>query len=480
MSLFTSAARGGSVTVVAQGLRFGIQTVGLVVLSRLLLPGDFGLAAMVGAVTGIAFIVGDGGLSIAALQAKTLTTKQQSNLFWANALIGTVLCCVLYAVAGPVGHLCNDSRVAGAIRVTSTVFLLNGLTTQFRTRLNRQLRFGLIAGVDIGGQALGLIVAIALAIGGARYWALIVQQVVIAALALLAYAGFARWKPALPSRRAGTRGLFVVGTSTLGVQVLNYLSVNVATIFLGRSWGAFVVGTYSRAFNIFAMPMTQLAAPLTRVSLPLFAMLEDRAVTVRQLLNAQRVMCHPLMAIFAGVAGASSALVPIMFGSGWLGVVPVLQVLALGGAFQVMDYINYWAFIALGRTSLQLRLAVPARLVMIVLCILGARMGAVGAAWGMTGGLILIWLVNSLLGLRMMDLPVALLVRGGTRPLATWGGLFVALAAANHLLSDYTSPWMRLIASVGVSVLYVVAAVAFVPALRGDAAFLVRVAKRLR
>ncbi len=62
----------------------------LVVLARLLGPKDFGLVAMVTALTNVLTVFRDFGLSAAAVQRSEVTEDQHSTLFWINILHGGV------------------------------------------------------------------------------------------------------------------------------------------------------------------------------------------------------------------------------------------------------------------------------------------------------------------------------------------------------------------------------------------------------
>lgn len=85
------SVRGGAVTMLSQAISIAIQLTSTVVLARLLSPNDYGVIAMVMAVTGFAGLFRDLGLSSAAIQKKDLTRSQQSNLFWLNVAMGAVL-----------------------------------------------------------------------------------------------------------------------------------------------------------------------------------------------------------------------------------------------------------------------------------------------------------------------------------------------------------------------------------------------------
>ena len=65
-----SASGNALLALSGQWGRYALQLLALVVFSRLLSPADFGLVAMVTGVVGIAYVIGDFGLSLAALQAE--------------------------------------------------------------------------------------------------------------------------------------------------------------------------------------------------------------------------------------------------------------------------------------------------------------------------------------------------------------------------------------------------------------------------
>ncbi|NEH54033.1 oligosaccharide flippase family protein, partial [Rhizobium leguminosarum] len=79
------AARGALLTMGGQACKILLQFGGIVVLARLLSPGDYGLLAMVTAIVGIGEVLRDFGLSSAAVQARSVSPQQRSNLFWINS-----------------------------------------------------------------------------------------------------------------------------------------------------------------------------------------------------------------------------------------------------------------------------------------------------------------------------------------------------------------------------------------------------------
>lgn len=147
------AARGSGVTLAAQAIRIALHFLTIVALSRLLSPADFGLVALVTAIVGVSEVLRDLGLSMAAVQAPTLTRGQKSNLFWINALSGLLFALVAFLLAGPIASLFGEAELYEITVWISLVFLINGLSAQFRAEINRKMRFLRLSAVDVVSQA---------------------------------------------------------------------------------------------------------------------------------------------------------------------------------------------------------------------------------------------------------------------------------------------------------------------------------------
>ena len=105
------AVRGGAVTMLGQGAQFVIQTVSTVILARLLTPADFGLVAMVTALTGFMTVLKDFGLSAATIQKDKITHEQISTLFWINVGVGAIICLITSASAPAIAWFYGEPRL---------------------------------------------------------------------------------------------------------------------------------------------------------------------------------------------------------------------------------------------------------------------------------------------------------------------------------------------------------------------------------
>jgi PST family polysaccharide transporter len=167
------SVRGGVLTLTSQGAQFVMQSVSTVVLARLLTPADFGLVAMVVAITGLGQAFADLGLSEATIQHPDINHDQVSNLFWVNVAIGLGLT-ILTASLGPLlAWFYHEPRLRAITYVVSVTFLIGGLRVQHDALLQRNMRFLALAIRDISAYAVAVPVAIVLALRGAGYWAIV-------------------------------------------------------------------------------------------------------------------------------------------------------------------------------------------------------------------------------------------------------------------------------------------------------------------
>lgn len=415
------AARGALVTMGGQACKILLQFGGIVVLARLLSPGDYGLLAMVAAIVGVGEVVRDFGLSSAAVHARSVSPQQRSNLFWINSAIGLLLALAVFAAAPAIAAFYAQPALLPIAQALAPTFLLSGLATQFRAQLNRDMRFGRLALVDVGGQALGLAAGVTLALRGHGHWALVAQQLgqALATLLLLVAAG--GWSPGLPRRGAGMGSFLRYGGNLMSTQLVVYLSRNIDALIIGQRFGAELLGLYNRASQLLMLPLNQINAPATSIALPVLSRLrDDHERYDRFLLHGQAVMLHVTVAIFAFACAQAEPLIVLVLGRQWAPAVPIFQILAVGGAFQVAAQASYWVFLSKGLTGSNLRFTLTSRALLIAGIVAGAQWGTQGVATAHSLGAALVW-GGGLVWLRTSGAPVGAMARNTLRVMLAYG-----------------------------------------------------------
>lgn len=445
--------RGAGLLLASQWVRFIVQLSTTLLLARMLVPGDFGTAALVIMVVGFGYLLSESGLSAAAIQSASLTDRQASNLFWTNVAVGGALAGMAYAVSGPLGTFSGDTHVTESLRVACWALPLQAAYSQIAAQRTRALQFSRIAVAEVTAQVTGLAVAISLAYSGFGYWSLILQLVAVAAVQLLCIGiGALPWRLHLPSR-APMRHLYRFGFDTLGVQALTYGSNNADTVAGSRFWSTADLGIYSRAIQLFRQPLQLLLTPLTKVALPILSRRQsDLDWLTSVLVRAQRLIAGILGSVFAILLISAEEIIRLALGPGWDSVVLPFQILVIGGIFQCAGYVYYWAFLVRAQTGVQLRASILSRSLQIVLISLAAPYGPEWTAAAVSAGLLLHWALLSSFPMRRTGLDVGALVRAFGLPLSIHVTLTPMVAMIHfHLLRPLSNDFLIIL---GVALAY--------------------------
>ena len=370
-------------TAVAGAGDFFLRLVSMFVLARLLIPEQFGLIGMVAAVTGIAGLLGDFGLSTATVQRRDINHEQVTNLFWINVALGALLSLVIFSLAPIIAAYYRDSRLVPITMAVSTTFLWGGLTVQHQALLNRQMKQAHISIIRLGATFLSIIVAVLLAIRGYGYWALVWQEVARSFLIAVGVWVCCPWIPRLPCRNAKVGSLLRVGRNLSLTSILNALISNLDRFLLGRFFGAEAVGLYRQAQQLIVAPIEQLNAPIQRVSQPALSILQDDPDRYRRyyrkIVLVVGLITMPL-AVFAAVYAEEITLV--VLGEKWVGAAPLLRIFALAAFIRPVLGMAGVVLITCGQSDRLLTFALIRNAILVLVTLIGLRWGAEGVAAG--------------------------------------------------------------------------------------------------
>ena len=375
------SVRGGVVTLTSQGTQFIMQSVATVVLARLLTPSDFGLVAMVTAITGLAAAFADLGLSEATIQRKDITHEQVSALFWINAGIGLGLMLLTIAIGPVLVQINHEPRLLKIALVMSVMFLFGGIRVQPDALLKRQMRFTAIAVRDIVALCVAVPAAIVMAWRGAGYWAIVAIPMILSFVQMVLSFVMVKWRPGLPSRNANVRSMVAFGGNVAASYLIINLNRSVDNILIGWYWGAAPLGLYSRAYNLLMLPVRQLNAPVASVAVPAFSKLQDDPERyARYYLRAINLITWVSVPIFGYLFVAAKPVIILVLGAKWWEAAPVFQILAISALGQMLFESIVWVLVSRGESKRLLKLLLVASPIIIASFVAGLRFGIKGVA----------------------------------------------------------------------------------------------------
>ena len=373
--------RGGFITSVAQTLKSIIYIASTLLLARLLTPEDFGLVAMVTAVTGFLSMFKDMGLSMATIQREKITHHQVSALFWINAALGLVITVLVAGGSWGLALFYEEPEVMGIAIGLSIAFMIDGLGIQHHALLRRQMRYRALALVEVISLAVGLTVAVIFALKGMAYWALVANTVVAAVVKFVGLWIACGWRPAKPGGAEGLWELIVFGGHLTGFSFVNYFARNLDDVLIGRFHGANELGLYEMAYKILMVPISQINQPASRVAIPALSRMvkkpEQYRDAYRRILEKLLLITLPLGALL--IASADWLIVTIL-GNQWLEAAPIFMVLGISIFSQAIGNTTGWLFISQDRTDDMFKWGFIGAGTAIVSFFIGLPWGAFGVA----------------------------------------------------------------------------------------------------
>jgi PST family polysaccharide transporter len=443
-NLSDRAVSGGVVTGLAQAAKFVLNLVAAVVLARLLGPTEFGLVAMVGAITTYLGMLKDAGLSTATIQRELVTQRQVSNLFWVNVALGATMTVTGVLLAPGVAWFYGDPRLAPIMLCLSISFLLTASTVQHHALLARQMRFKVLGIIDVGALLAGVVVGCALAYLGLGYWSLVAMQLSTAGISLALTWWASGWRPSLPSRRSGTRPLLQFGAHLTASQMVSRLAWGSDSLLIGRVHGAEALGLYSRASVLLMRPLEQVMSPIGSVLVPVLSRVRSDPERYKriflQVYETVAVFTFPGTALLFALA---RPLVLLLLGPGWEGAVPLFAGFTLAAIYIPLAFATSWLFTSQGRGQDTLQSSAILSMVTVLAYVAGLPYGALGVvvAFSTSGLCIRLPILYHLAG-RSGPVGTGDLWKGFLLNLPSWAVVYAVTMAVRLLLGEVTL-WME-------------------------------------
>jgi O-antigen/teichoic acid export membrane protein len=375
------SARGGAVTMGAQVFKFVFSTTATIVLARLLTPEDYGLIGMVAILINFVSMFQYLGLSTATVKWSELNHQQVSTLFWVNMFLSAAIMLITIGSGPLLAWFYKEPRLIGITAGYGITILFAGLAIQHEAILTRQMRFTAIVVVEVIALLSGFVSAVVAAWYGAGYWSLVLNQLVMTLVTVVGVWAACRWRPGLPARGIGLRSMLSYGGNLTGFNAMTFFSRNLDNALIGKFWGPYQLGVYSRAYQMLLMPMQQINAPLAAVAVPALSRLADEPERYRaaylKILEKIVMITMPLGAL---MIATSDWMVLLLLGPQWRETGRIFMLLGIAAMIQPVTKTASWLFSTQGRTRELFHWGLLGGAIAIVSIVAGLPWGATGVA----------------------------------------------------------------------------------------------------
>lgn len=429
-------------------LRLSVTLLGLVstvILARLLVPADFGLLALGTSMVAALDLLTSFRFDVALIQDQSADRADFDSAWTLNQISGAVLALLLCVAAFPAATFYDEPRLAPIIFVLAAGALLDGLQNIGIVSFRKDLDFRREFAFTVTRKLAQVLVAAVIAFWLRSYWALAAGIISSSVAGLIASYLMHPYRP----RWTLVRARHLIGFSKWLVvdNMMFFLRNRSSDVIIGKMAGPAQLGLFSLAYELATIARNNVSAPIDRAMFPGYARLAaDPAALKDGFLSVAGMTALVAVPIPVGTASVAPLVVPLLFGTQWLGAIPVLQVLGFASAVSLLGTGTTAVYLALGRPRILIFVSSIYILFLLAsMALLLPTMGLVGAGWAFLIAALVTLPVQQWILKRTLDLPPIYWVRRIWRPVAAATAMYFSVTALQAALPASVTNLARLL-----------------------------------
>ncbi|RFB81087.1 oligosaccharide flippase family protein [Methylovirgula sp. 4M-Z18] len=359
--------------------------VGTAVLARLLTPAEFGVYAVINALTSIiAASAQELGGANYLIQKQDLSRANIHTTFTITVAISAFISVLLLAAAQPLSRFFGQEGLAFGVVVSALSFLLLPVSNTISALFRRNMEFRELAVCNLVANASGIVVSCVLAACHFSYmapvWGAVTNTAALAIMLLSRYASFDIFRISL----VDSREIISFGLYSSAISIINMFYNLSPQLFLARVLDFASVGLYSRAVNltqVFDKLITQVVNP---VLMPAVVAQRKVGADLKAVyLETMQLLAAVQWPFLLFIAVMAQPIIFLWLGSGWLEIVPIVRLLCIANTALFAACLSYPMFVATGNVRSALVTSLislpPSLLVILLASFFGVQMVAASA-----------------------------------------------------------------------------------------------------
>lgn len=397
------------------------------VLARLLTPTQVGIFSLCAAVTTVAGILRDFGVSEYLIQEKDLTRDKLRAAFGIAILIAWSIGAVVFSVRGMVARYFGEPGVADVLAVLSLNFLILPFASPAFALLNREMEFRKIFVVQTISNTVQSVAAVGMAHAGYGYMSLAWAPVVSVAVQTLLLSYFRPRDTLLIPTLKQCGGVLRYGSMFISSRLIETLNRNSHEFLIAKFFGFNAVGMFSRAFGFMDLLNNNLTSAVQRVATPAFASNHRAGKPIAEHFSRGTALLTCIAWPMLGyIALMSDQILIVLFGQQWRFAASTTTILAIGAFPVYLSALAPNALVATGNIRSRLRVILIVCPIHISLLVIASRFNleAMAAVWLLSnsvGAFLNIKYLHHVLNTGYLDLIRTSIVSSGLSSILTIG-----------------------------------------------------------
>ncbi len=401
---------------------------------RLLAPEDYGLFAMAQVMLMLLSTMNGWGLASALIREEHVSEERLRQTLGMLIILNCGLAMTQFLAAPLVAAWFEQPLVTELLRVQSLLYLAVPFCALPHAILSRRMDFRRPAQVRLAAALAGAGTALTGALSGLGVWTLVFAPMAMLLTEAIGMTWAAR-APIRPSFRfAGAGHIAGFGGVMTATQIFWFVQSQADVMIAGRVLDPHSLGVYTTGLFFAQLLASKFVPPINEVAYAAYARQQD--VGPAALLATIRLVMLVALPAYAGLAVVAPVLVPVLLGEKWLGIVPLLPILAIAMGMLTLQILFAPATNARGVPQAALRITMIGSVVMPCAFLIGSQWGVIGFAWGWVGGMAVLTTATVTLSGRIIGLTLAGLAGALAPPLAAALMMGAGVALALGLLPE--------------------------------------------
>jgi teichuronic acid exporter len=366
------------------------------VLSRLLLPEDFGMMGLIYVFITIGNVLIDSGLSLSLIRTKHIDQEDYSTVFIANIAFGLLIYLISFLIAPFISNFYNIEILTTLIRVFALTFIITSFSSVQTALLTKKMLFKTQLFIAIPSLIISGIVGITLAFFNFGVWSLVyasLSQNIIGTIQLWIYSD---WRPKPVFNTEKFKVHFKFGYKLIIIGIFDAVFVNIYPILIGKLYNIRQVGFYTQAEALKQLPISNISSSLAKVTLPMFSRIQDENIKIKNAYDSITKMALSIIApILIFISALAEPLLHFLYSEKWVAAAPYLSLLCFAGILPSINGYNLNILNAKGKSNYILRIETFNKLFLIILIASLFKFGIYALIWSKVISTLFSYLLNS-------------------------------------------------------------------------------------
>lgn len=329
-----------------------IHILSTLIITRMLLPSDFGEVALVVTFYQISILLVSSGLGEGLMYRTHNTETTYSTVFFLNLIIAVILYLILFLFSNQIASFYGIERISILTKVIGVNIIVYALSYIQKIQFQIGGRFKKLAIAALVSSIVGSVIGIVLAYCGFGVWAIVIQTVLINLIEMLLLWIYSSWKPLFVFSWEEVKAIIPYSIRILLNNIVTTIYDNLYSLVLGKVYNSKTLGYYNRMQTVVYFTTTNFAYSIEMVFFPLLCTRKDNIKDLTQayekLIRMATFFVFPLLCLLIVLA---KPVIVLVLTENWIGGVEILQLLSTAFLMVPVIYINNSYLKILGKTD---------------------------------------------------------------------------------------------------------------------------------